>query len=300
MAELVARVRGLAAGEVPRPIAGSQRDALAELESAVDALISRTAARQQEHLLFSVGPVVVFRWQARDGWPVEYVSPNVEALTGHPLAEFASGARPYASLVHPDDLARVTEEVTRNVAADSSWFVHQPYRIRRADGRTLWVSDYTVALRGADGQVSHFFGYIMDISEQVEQLSRLHAQERALERLASPILQVARGVLAMPVMGDLGGSRTARMTDDLLAAIGRTRAHTAILDLTGLLDVDTTTLGHLLQITRAVALLGCRGILSGISPAVATMIVRLDLGDLRVDAVATLQDALERALGRPT
>lgn len=294
--ELAARVRDLAAGSQPQAIAAPGDDELGELERAVNALLVRTAARQQEHLLFSVGPVVVFRWQACEGWPVEYVSPNVAALTGYPLEEFASGVRPYASLVHADDLPRVTEEVVSNIAADAPWFVHRPYRILRADGRALWVADYTVSLRDQTGKVTHFFGYIMDISEQVEQMSRLHAQERTIERLASPILQVGRGVLAMPVMGDLAGPRAARMTDDLLAAIGRTRAHTAILDLTGLLDVDSATLEHLLKITRAVGLLGCRGVLSGTSPAIATMIVRLGLGDGSFTAVATLQDALERAL----
>src|SRR5262249_35272529 len=44
-------------------------------------------------LLFAVGPVVVFRWQNRESWPVEYVSPNIEALTGYPVEEFASGRR---------------------------------------------------------------------------------------------------------------------------------------------------------------------------------------------------------------
>lgn len=298
LAELAARVSDMAAGKSVSPIAAPGGDGLGAVERAVNVLVGRVQARQQEHLLFSVGPVVVFRWQAVEGWPVEYVSPNVEALTGHPLAEFASGARPYASLVHPDDLARVSGEVSSNIAADAAWFVHLPYRIRRADGRTLWVSDYTVSLRDNAGKVTHFFGYIMDISDQVEQMSRLSAQERAIERLASPILQVGRGVLAMPVLGELGGSRAARMTDDLLAAIGRTRAHTAILDLTGLVDVDTATLEHLLRITRAAGLLGCRGILSGISPAVATMIVRLGLGEHGITAVATLQDALESALGQ--
>lgn len=294
---LIACVQGLGAGALPATIAAPGDDAIGGLERAVNALIARSSARQQEHLLFSIGPVVVFRWQAVEGWPVEYVSPNVAALTGYPVEEFASGARPYASLVDPEDLPRVTEEVVSNIAADAAWFVHRPYRIRRADGRALWVADYTVSLRDDAGKVTHFFGYIMDISDQVEQMSRLTAHERTIESLASPILEVGPGVLAMPVMGNVGGARAARMTDDLLAAIARTRAHTAILDLTGLLDVDTATLERLLRISRAIGLLGCRGVLSGISPAVAAMVVRLGL-EVPITAVATLQDALGQALGR--
>ena len=187
------------------------------------------------------------------------------------------------------------EEVTSNSAGDARWFVHQPYRMLRADGAALWVADYTVILRDDSGTITHFFGYIMDISEQVEQLGRLNAQERLLARLASPILQVGRAVLAVPILGVFAADGAARMTDDLLAAIGRSAAHTAILDLTGLRDIDAPTVELLLRTSRAVGLLGCRCILSGISPTVAMLVVRLGLGQ-PLDTVATLEDALAAAL----
>ena len=38
---------------------------------------------QRERRLFMGGPVVVFRWLATEGWPVEYVSPNVINVFGH-------------------------------------------------------------------------------------------------------------------------------------------------------------------------------------------------------------------------
>lgn len=296
--QLILRVRSMADAGAPHPIAAPGDDALGELERQVNRLIVSSDARLQERLLFAVGPVVVFRWQNRDGWPVEYVSPNIEALTGYPLDDFASGRRPYASLVHADDLPRVFEEVTSNSTTDAAWFVHQPYRMLRADGVVLWVADYTVILRDEAGQATHFFGYIMDISDQVEQVSRLRAQEQVIERLGSPILQVGHGVLAVPVLGNLYGDRASRMTDDLLAAITRNATHTAILDLTGLQDIDTTTIEHLLRTSRAVNLLGCRCVLSGISPTVATIIVQLGLAAQPLTTVATLQDALELALGR--
>jgi len=297
--QLIARVRIMADAGVPAPIAAPADDPLGELEREVNRLIRSNDAQLQERLLFAVGPVVVFRWQNREGWPVEYVSPNIAALTGYPVEDFASGRRPYASIVHKEDLGHVFEEVTNNSSSAAvSWFVHQPYRIVRADGHALWVADYTVILRDPAGQATHFFGYIMDISEQIEQHSRLQAQDQVIERLGSPILQVGPGVLAVPVLGSLDGDRASRMTEDLLTAITRGKARTAILDLTGLLDIDTTTVEHLLRTSRAVGLLGCRCVLSGISPAVATAIVDLGLGAQSLTTVATLQDALALALNR--
>jgi PAS domain S-box-containing protein len=296
--QLIDRVRSMADAGAPEPIAAPGDDALGALEREVNRLIRSNDAQLQERLLFAVGPVVVFRWQNREGWPVEYVSPNIEGLTGYPVEDFASGRRPYASLVHKEDLGRVFEEVTSNSSAAVSWFVHQPYRILRADGQALWVADYTVILRDTAGQATHFFGYIMDISDQIEQHSRLQAQDQVIERLGSPILQVGPGVLAVPVLGSLDGDRASRMTEDLLTAITRGKARTAILDLTGLLDIDTITVEHLLRTSRAVGLLGCRCVLSGISPAVATAIVELGLGAQSLTTVATLQDALALALNR--
>ncbi len=230
---LIERVRSMADARPPGLIEAPGDDALGELEREVNRLIRATSTGLQERLLFLVGPVVMFRWVNAEGWPVEYVSPNIEALTGYPVEDFASGRRPYASLIDKEDLPRVFEEVTSNSKGDTRWFVHQPYRMRRADGAALWVADYTVILRDDGGTITHYFGYIMDITAQVEQLGRLSAQEQMLARLASPILQVGRGVLAMPILGVFAADGAARMTEDLLAAIARSAAHTAILDLTG-------------------------------------------------------------------
>jgi anti-anti-sigma factor len=103
-------------------------------------------------------------------------------------------------------------------------------------------------------------------------------------------------VLAVPLLGNLDGDRASRMTDDLLLAINKNATRTAILDLTGLQDIDATTIEHLLRTSRAVSLLGCRCLLSGISPEVARVIVQLGLGTQALTTVATLQDALELAL----
>lgn len=290
----MSRVRSIANSQATEPLEPPGDDLLAELEHEVNRLIRATDTRLQERLLFSVGPVVVFRWINAAGWPVEYVSPNVETLTGYPVAELASGQRAYASLIHPEDLARVFEEVKTNSESGVAWFVHRPYRILRADGSALWIGDYTVILRGASGQITHYFGYIMDISAQVDQLARLQAQAQLITELSSPILQVGRGVLAMPLMGTFAADRAARMTAELLTAVTDLRARTVILDLTGLQDIDAQTMELLLRTNSAVALLGCRCILCGISPKTAKLIVGLGKTS-PLKTVATLQDALELA-----
>ncbi len=114
--------------------------------------------------------------------------------------------------------------------------------------------------------------------------------------MSTPILQVWTGVLTVPVIGRLDSERAARMMEALLSAIVERRASAAILDLTGAEGVDSSALDHLVQLARAVKLLGARCFISGMSPQAAE--VAADLGvDLRaLSTHATLEGALQAAL----
>lgn len=126
--------------------------------------------------LFESGPTVMFKWKAAEGWPVEYVSPNV-AQFGYQADDFVSGRLPYASIVHPDDLARVAEEVRQFSEAGEAHF-EQDYRILDKGGRARWLHDFTVVRRDARGAITHYYGYIEDVT------ARRQAQEAAQEHWA--------------------------------------------------------------------------------------------------------------------
>ena len=68
-----------------------------------------------------------------------------------------------------------------------------------------------------------------------------------------------------------------------------------ILDIQGVAAVDTAVANHLIKITKATKLMGCRCIISGIFSAVAQTLVQLgiDLGDVTTNS--TLEDALSDA-----
>lgn len=130
-------------------------------------------------------------------------------------------------------------------------------------------------------------------------LELIERQAADIQAMSTPILQVWSGVLAVPVVGRLDGERAGRMMEALLAAIVERRARAAILDLTGADAPDAAALDHVLQLSRAVRLLGARCLISGLSPQAAQAAV--DLGvDLRgLDAHASLEGALQAALRGP-
>ncbi|MFH1722444.1 MAG: PAS domain S-box protein [Candidatus Altiarchaeota archaeon] len=113
-------------------------------------------------------PVVVFLWKNDEGWPVEYVSENVGELFGYSAEEFVSGKVSYAKTVHPDDLERVGHEVEKYSQDQRREEFTQEYRIVTKDGKVKWTDDRTWIRRDKKGEITHYQGIILDITERKE------------------------------------------------------------------------------------------------------------------------------------
>ncbi|WP_437552588.1 STAS domain-containing protein [Sorangium sp. So ce367] len=123
-----------------------------------------------------------------------------------------------------------------------------------------------------------------------DKLSLIERQQHELRALATPIIQVWDGVLTLPLIGTLDGVRAGVITEELLDAIVRTGSRYAILDMTGVDSIDGETADHVIRIIRAVELLGAKGVITGVRPAVAALITSLGL---ELSAVTTLRNLRE-------
>jgi len=101
-----------------------------------------------------------------ENWPVEQISANVVDILGYKAEEFLNGSVLYAECIHPDDFERVTKEVTTHSESDDNSFTHSPYRLISRSGDTVWVLDTTSIVRDSIGGITHYLGYLVDISEQ--------------------------------------------------------------------------------------------------------------------------------------
>ncbi|GAA1535692.1 STAS domain-containing protein [Actinomadura kijaniata] len=121
-------------------------------------------------------------------------------------------------------------------------------------------------------------------------------QRQEILDIATPVLRLWDGVLAVPLIGTLDSARSQVMTEALLEGIVEQRAEVAILDITGVPMVDTVVAQHLMRTATAVRLMGATCVLSGIRPQIAQTIAALgiDLGGIRTRS--TLADALAWAL----
>jgi PAS domain S-box-containing protein len=138
---------------------GEHNRAVIELEQTLSLL-------QQERDMFISGPVVVFKWQNQENWPVEYVSANVAEILGYTAEGFMQGDVLYANIVHPEDIMRVADEVTSHSQNHTERFEHHPYRLVRSGGDIVWVLDFTTIVRDEAGNITHYFGYLVEITAQ--------------------------------------------------------------------------------------------------------------------------------------
>ncbi len=167
--------------------------------------------------------------------------------------------------------------------------------------------NWQIPIRGEQGDVTGVVGLSLNVTDSIRtkdeltaKLALIERQQEVIQTLETPIIQVWDHVLTLPMVGVVDSRRAARVTDDLLAAVSRTQARFAILDLTGVDVVDTGTASHMMNIISAVRLLGAEGIITGIRPNVAQTIISLGVDLTRVRTLATLRDGLSLAIRKLT
>jgi rsbT co-antagonist protein RsbR len=123
-------------------------------------------------------------------------------------------------------------------------------------------------------------------------------QSEQLLELTTPVVKLWEGVLAVPLVGTLDSARTQVVMEKLLEALVETGSQHAIVDITGVLAVDTQVAQHLLKTVMAARLMGAECVISGIRPQIAQTIVGLGIEFGDIVTKATLADALRHALRR--
>ena len=174
------------------------------------------------------------------------------------------------------------------------------------DGRLITCQWHNAVLKDEAGKVLGWLSQTEDISERVRgEAERLALQEQiiegqqaALRELSTPIIPITDGVIAMPLIGAIDSNRAQQVIEGLLTGVAELGATTAILDITGVLVVDTQVANALLRAAQAVKLLGAQVIITGIRPEVAQTLVGLGLDLSGITTLATLQSGIAWALAR--
>lgn len=134
--------------------------------SKLKALVDKQKSEQDVLLsLFDLSNAGLVKWNNDDKWSMAFVSKSVSRLLGYSQEDLKNNKVAYASLIHKDDLNRVTQEVTQAVEQQVYFFEHEPYRIITEDGEIKWILDSIVIVRNKDNEIINFIGYLTDITE---------------------------------------------------------------------------------------------------------------------------------------
>jgi len=127
-----------------------------------------------------------------------------------------------------------------------------------------------------------------------DEIIRGHAA--VLARLSAPLIPLSDNVVVMPLVGALDGERLQQITNNLLEGLSNQRARVALLDMTGVPNVDREVASRLLRAAQGIRLLGADLILTGIQPDVAQALISVggDLSDLQT--YPTLQQGIRMVL----
>lgn len=150
-------------------------------------------------------PGVVYRCAVAYPWRLEFISHQIEQITGITAERFLNHSVHYGELVHPDDLAGLEQAVSEGVAHGHAYTC--AYRIRRNGGAWRWVHDQGQAIRDAEGQPAWLDGVIVDITEN-------KALQQEQERLQAQLQQAQK----MEALGQLT-SGIAHDFNNILAAV---------------------------------------------------------------------------------
>ncbi len=131
---------------------------------------------------------------------------------------------------------------------------------------------------------------------QQQYIIRLEQQQETIRTLSTPIVPIAEGVIVLPLIGALDAERGAQLQHTLLHRIREQRAHTVIVDVTGMVTNDSPTIATLLEIATAARLLGTKVVFTGIRPQTAAAFVNAQIKFDGVRTFSTLQQGIAHAL----
>jgi diguanylate cyclase (GGDEF)-like protein/PAS domain S-box-containing protein len=125
------------------------------------------------------GVIYQFRMRADGTSHFPYASDGIRDIYGVTPLEVREDASAVFTVLHPDDLERISQSIQESAANLSPW--HCEYRVRFADGRMIWVLGFATPQREADGSTI-WHGYITDISDRKEaEFLLINEKERAEE-----------------------------------------------------------------------------------------------------------------------
>ncbi len=151
------------------------------------------AARAERRFRDLVQNLDAIVWEAEaSDWRFTFVSRRAEKILGYPVEQWLDTPDFWLKIVHPEDRGDVVQR--RRELVEKGRGAAFEYRVRAADGRTLWIRGMADVVRDVSGVPRHVRGLMLDIT------GRRQAEEDAL-RLAAIVESSEDAIFAKDLHG---------------------------------------------------------------------------------------------------
>lgn len=193
----------------------------------------------------------------------------------------------YMTHVALEDRRRTQEAMAQAAQAGKEFAVE--YRVRLPEGNFRWLEcmGWPAPRRQTD-RGNRIVGLCADVTE------RRHRDDLA-EGRSVPVLPIDRHILLLPLMGSIDQRRSGHVADRLLAAVHEGRTRVVVLDITGVSAITGEAMDDLLAVIDAIRLLGAEAVLTGVSAAVAEILVETQVDVKGVIIERDLQEGIRHA-----
>lgn len=142
--------------------------------------------------------------------------------------------------------------------------------------------------------IDNFNYVILAFAEQSHKYAeeRLAAQKEMIHELSSPVISLSEDLALLPLVGDIDTDRAQKVMENTLQQCSDQRVKHLLIDLSGVLIIDTMVAHQIFQLIKALKLIGVTCTLSGVRPEIAQTAVQIGIDFEDLSVVSSIHQAL--------
>jgi len=143
-----------------------------------------------EREMFYQGPVTVLTLENNSQLNIVHATPNIKQLTGLTASELCQVKASFIECLVSEDRENYLAESRQAVDNRLTSFPRKPYRLKHAAGGIRWIREVSSCKSDHHGDITHFNGYLIDITEQFSAGQKLNRFARIVSQTVEEIYVV--------------------------------------------------------------------------------------------------------------
>lgn len=150
-------------------------------------------------------------------------------------------------------------------------------------------------------EVMEFFHSLLDHAAHSYSSTYINSYQRNLAaarkeflELSSPVVPVNDQIAILPIVGAIEVDRAQHILEKTLLAAGRLQVSVLIIDLSGVVKVDSMVAEEIIKLTQSLNLIGVKAVLTGIRPEIAQTMIQLGIDVNQLALGGSLKQAFKK------